>query len=82
MLTLEKLIWHNNIFHKESLTENTDAKLWNAAKELRSHQIDQLSELDDNLANTIIASDSLDNIQTSDVVAAVRKATIEQVCCQ
>lgn len=55
-----------------------DNHLAKRAKEQRLKIIDTLSGLDDNLAETIIANDSLENISLDVILNAIRKLTINQ----
>lgn len=81
LLTMEKLLWNptNYSVSRENLTEKIDGQLWEEAKEARSNLVDKLSGRDDTLANLVIAADSLDAINTADIVTTLRKLTIEQV---
>lgn len=76
---MEKLLKANHVFDKIAITEQSDPKLWNLAKEARSVVINKLGDFNDDFANKIIAVDSLDNIKTTDIQETLRKVTLEQV---
>lgn len=80
VLTMEKLLWNTKeTFVRESLSESTDGLLWEQAKEIRRDVVDKLTTHEDNLANLVIAANTLDNINTEDILTTLRKLTIEQV---
>lgn len=61
------------------MTENSDGVLWEKAKELRNVATDRLSDTDDELAEIIIQSGSLENIGTKALEESLRKVTLNQV---
>lgn len=61
------------------MTENSDTVLWEKAKELRNVATDRLSDTDDELAEMIIQSGSLENIGTKALEESLRKVTLNQV---
>lgn len=64
---------------KTQLTEQQHSKYWEKASCLRSEIIDKLTSYDDELANLVIKSESLEKIATVDVVNALRRVTQKQV---
>lgn len=65
---------------KTQLTEENYPVYWDKAASMRSDLIDKLSNHDDELANIVINSESLDNIATVDVVNALKQVTKKHVC--
>lgn len=78
---MNKTTWVTNDGKVEQsvLTEKTDGSAWEIAMKARSKLIDRLSEFNDDLANTIISADSLENVETADVAKALRQVTIQHV---
>lgn len=62
------------------LTEEKHPEFWEKAASLRSDLIDKLTSHDDELANIVINSESLDNIATVDIVKALKHVTENHVC--
>ncbi|KAJ8945751.1 hypothetical protein NQ318_012073 [Aromia moschata] len=60
------------------LTEDKFPKHWTEAALARSELIDKLTEHNDELANTVITSESLENIATDDIVRALNAVTHSQ----
>lgn len=81
ILTMELLNYdkEKNI-SKLQLTEANYPKYWEKASSLRSEVIDKLTNHDDDLADLVIKSESLDSISTVDVVNTLRRVTNKQVC--
>lgn len=65
---------------KTQLTEGENPTFWKTALLFRSKLIDNLTSHDDDLADLVIKSDSLDNIATADVVRSLQKVTEKEVC--
>lgn len=81
LLNLEKCLWSGDKGQKltrEPLTEK-DGSLWHQAKEAREHLTDALSDLDNSLAETVIALESLDNVSHQHLSEALRRVCIKQV---
>lgn len=64
---------------RTSLTEKNDGETWEIAMTARTKLIDKISEYNDELANTVISENSLENIATSDIVKALKEVTAQQV---
>ncbi|CAH2011231.1 unnamed protein product [Acanthoscelides obtectus] len=64
--------------NKAPITKSSHPRYWNDAKLARSALIDKLTEYDDKLAENVIKANSLDNINTSDIVEALRNVTYKQ----
>lgn len=82
VLTLEKLIWDSssqNNFTRVPITAENDNLLWEETMKSRQDLIDRITTYDDDLANIVISSESLDNVKTQEVTKALRKITAEQV---
>lgn len=82
LLSLEKIIFSSDtkdMIKRTQLNETTDEYLWEESKIARSELIDTLSGLDDDLANTVISCESLDDINTTDIVKTLRNVTLEHV---
>ncbi|KAK9875490.1 hypothetical protein WA026_007880 [Henosepilachna vigintioctopunctata] len=79
ILSLEKLSFSNSKFERIQLTETDHPKLWTEAKILRSKVVDKISEYNEELADKIIAEDSIDNIKTTDIVNAIKQETQRQM---
>ncbi|KAK3926803.1 Ribosome-releasing factor 2, mitochondrial [Frankliniella fusca] len=82
LLHLKKYLWIEDSkgiehLHDLPLEESSDGVLWENAVQSRESLIDTLSNFDDNLAEEIIANDSLANIPASVLSRALRKATIK-----
>ncbi|XP_030765251.1 ribosome-releasing factor 2, mitochondrial isoform X2 [Sitophilus oryzae] len=60
---------------KEPLTEKEFPKLFSEAKEARVKAIETLADFDDELANTVIASESFENISNDDIIISLVKVT-------
>lgn len=80
VLTLEKIIWDaKGNTERVRLTENSDGETWEIAMTARTNLIDKTCEYNDELANTVISENSLDNISTEDIVKALKEVTTQQV---
>ncbi|XP_018570990.1 ribosome-releasing factor 2, mitochondrial [Anoplophora glabripennis] len=63
---------------KTPLTEDQCPKYWSEAKNARMILIDKLTDHCDELADTVISSESLENIATVDIVKALNAITYNQ----
>lgn len=81
ILSMNKTLWVRNDgkIQESILTEKNDGSAWEIAMKARSNLIDKLSEFNDDLANTIINKDSLENVETTVVAKALRQVTMQQV---
>ena len=83
LITMEKLIWPSNDqfgkkYTKVKLSESKDSGQFDEALEYRELLLEQLADLDDNIAESIINGvDTLD-IPVTDIHQALRKATISR----
>lgn len=64
---------------KVDLNEKDWPELYADAQQYRVKLIEQLSDLDDDLAGKVITSESFDNVCSSDVVKAIQKVTLNRV---
>ncbi|CAH1117493.1 unnamed protein product [Phaedon cochleariae] len=81
VLTLELLKYgtvKEKLVTKIPLNEQNHPKYWNDAKLIRSQIIDKLTDYDDELANTVIESESLEEITTKDIVRSIRTVTLQK----
>ncbi|CAF4866714.1 unnamed protein product [Pieris macdunnoughi] len=79
LVTLEEVVWSSGRgqnLNKRKLSEATDGKQWERAMTDHRQIIDRLSSIDDELADMIIQQESLDNIDTEDIVNAIRRCTL------
>ncbi|KAL0868852.1 hypothetical protein ABMA27_007201 [Loxostege sticticalis] len=80
LITLEEIIWtqgRGQNFTRRKLTEKDDGPKWANSLDGHVQLVDTLSSMDDQLAETIIQQDSLDNLDSRDIEAAVRRVTID-----
>lgn len=63
---------------EKQLTE-VDGVAWESAKEARNRLTSALADIDDNIADFVITSDSLDGISSKELTEAVRRVTIQRV---
>ncbi|CAB3249526.1 unnamed protein product [Arctia plantaginis] len=78
LITLEEVIWtqgRGKNYVRRKLSEESDGHKWETAMSYHKDLIDTLSSLDDQLAETIIAQETLD-ISAKELEAAVRRATL------
>jgi elongation factor G len=78
IVNLESILYVDNKgkkFVRQKLNESS-GRLWENALDLRRSIVDTLSEHDDNLANIIIQSDSLDSIDSAILKESIRKTTL------
>ncbi|CAH0395875.1 unnamed protein product [Bemisia tabaci] len=62
---------------EKQLTE-VDGVAWESAKEARNRLTSALADIDDNIADFVITSDSLDGISSKELTEAVRRVTIQR----
>ncbi|XP_063831183.1 ribosome-releasing factor 2, mitochondrial [Ostrinia nubilalis] len=80
LITLEEVIWtqgRGQNFIRRKLTETKDGHKWETSMDSHRQLVDTLSSMDDQLADTIIQHESLDNLNSKDIEAAVRRCTID-----
>nr|XP_026486693.1 ribosome-releasing factor 2, mitochondrial [Vanessa tameamea] len=80
LITLEEVIWthgRGQNLTRRKLTEKSDGKVWETSLNEHRKVVDTLSSLDDQLAETIIQQESLDNINSIEIAQAVRRCTID-----
>lgn len=75
-VTLNHITWDNKSFGEQFKVEPAKEKLLETAINGRNQVIDQLSGIDDELAEAIISSESFDSISNEAIQRALRKATI------
>ncbi|KAK9294370.1 hypothetical protein QLX08_010990 [Tetragonisca angustula] len=82
VITMEKLMFDKKDmgmrYAKVKLTENEDEALWEMANEKRRSLADKLSNMDDELANTIIEQESLDAVTPQMLIDSLRRSTISR----
>lgn len=75
------LTWHGENGQKvisTPLEENT--RQWETVCKVRESLIGDLSDIDESIANVVLNSDGIDNIDSDQLLAAVRRVCISQVC--
>ncbi|KAI8431066.1 hypothetical protein MSG28_001127 [Choristoneura fumiferana] len=80
IITKEEIIWtqgRGQNLTRRKLTEKEDGVRWEAASASHTQLIDDLSSLDDTLADTIIQQESLDNLNSEEIKAAIRRCTLK-----
>lgn len=80
LLNLEKCLWSGDRGEKltrEPLTEG-DMLLWHEAKHAREKLTDMLSDIDNDLAETVIKLESLDNVSHQHLSEALRRICLAQ----
>ncbi|XP_052756436.1 ribosome-releasing factor 2, mitochondrial isoform X2 [Galleria mellonella] len=80
LITLEEIIWtqgRGRNFTRRKLTEKDDEAVWENSMNDHRELIDTLSSLDDKLADKIIEQESMDNLSSAEIEAAIRRCTIE-----
>ncbi|XP_045502415.1 ribosome-releasing factor 2, mitochondrial [Colias croceus] len=78
LISLQEIIWtsgRGQNLTRRKLTE-ADGKKWELALSDHRQLVDTISSLDDELAETIIQQESLDNLETKDILNAVRRCAI------
>jgi len=76
VITLEKLSWQQNDFgrnYNRAILEPSDTL--QSLQEKRNELIDQLSGLDDELAEVVISTESFDQVSNELIEQALRRAT-------
>lgn len=79
LLSMKRIVWdqkHQGQIYK--IEEISDEKIFKEAREKRMQMIDTLSGHDDNLAESIIASESLENVDINLVLNAIRRLTLKR----
>lgn len=81
LVSMEKLSWNEskNTIANKILSEK-DGAVWEQAMKKRLELVDKLSDVNDKLAEKILALDSLEKVPLEDLVPAIRLTTLEQVC--
>lgn len=80
IINKEQIIWthgRGQKFARRKLTEANDGLKWELTLERHRQLIDTLSTLDDSLANTIIEAETIDNLNSDVINAAVRRCVIQ-----
>ncbi|CAG5004429.1 unnamed protein product [Parnassius apollo] len=80
LVTRQEIIWtqgRGRNFVRRPLTEKADGYDWEKTMDSHRQLIDTLSSMDDHLAETIIQQESLDNIESSEINAAIRRCTLK-----
>ncbi|XP_075983311.1 mitochondrial ribosome recycling factor 2 [Anticarsia gemmatalis] len=78
LLSLEEVIWthgRGQNFSRRRLTEKEDGRKWESAMTAHKELVDTLSGIDDQLADTIIAQETLD-IKPKELEQAIRRSTL------
>lgn len=81
-MTREEIIWtqgRGQNYIRRQLSEKEDGRHWETTMNGHRHLIDKLSSIDDQLAETIIQQESLDNINTEEITAAIRRCTLQMI---
>ena len=81
LISMEKVTWDSGDtfgtnYKRQSISASEDLKLYNEAVEYRELLLEQLADVDDNLAESIINSSDISDIPVMDIHNALRKATI------
>lgn len=79
LLRMKRIVWdqkHQGQIYK--IEEISDEKMFKEAREKRMQMIDTLSGHDDNLAEAIIASESLENVDLNLILNAIRRLTLKR----
>ncbi|CAG9761363.1 unnamed protein product [Ceutorhynchus assimilis] len=79
VLSLELIQYHNKDITKVQLSEKEYPMLFDEAQKARLKVIEQLTDYNDELANTVINSESFDNISSLDIIKALQKVTLDKV---
>uniref|UniRef100_A0A1B6EU19 Tr-type G domain-containing protein n=1 Tax=Cuerna arida TaxID=1464854 RepID=A0A1B6EU19_9HEMI len=80
LVSLEKCVWEGEqgeIISRRPLTPE-DNRLWEESVAARERLTDSLTDLDSSLADQVIALDSLQEVTSADLMAAVRRVTLSQ----
>ena len=81
LISMEKVTWdtadvYGTNYKREPLSASEDLKLYNEAIKYRELLLEQLADVDDNLAESIINSADMSDIPVMDIHNALRRATI------
>ncbi|XP_050664010.1 ribosome-releasing factor 2, mitochondrial [Leptidea sinapis] len=79
LISLEEIVWstgRGQNYVKRKLSEEADGQKWEKSMSEHRQLIDTLSSMDDQLAETIIQQESLDNIDIKHVQGALRRCTL------
>lgn len=83
LTTLTKLRWNSTDYGKSytevTLSSKEHGSLWEESVVARHSLIEDLTDIDDKLAETVIQHGSLDVVSTEDLIAALRRATLSHV---
>lgn len=66
------------ITRSKKLDQTKDKQLYDQAVDARNSLIGQLADNDETMADIVIAESNLDNIKTSDLIAALRRTTLSR----
>ncbi|KAL4713040.1 hypothetical protein ACJJTC_001094 [Scirpophaga incertulas] len=80
LVTCEEIVWikgRGQNLTRRKLTEEKDGKKWEDTMITHTQLVDTLSSLDDKLADIIIQQESLHNLEQKDLVAALRRCTLD-----
>lgn len=75
----EEIIWtqgRGQKFTRRKLTETQDGQKWEDTLKKYHNLIDRLSSIDDQLADVIIQQESLDKLNSDQIMNAIRRCTI------
>nr|B4M416.1 RecName: Full=Ribosome-releasing factor 2, mitochondrial; Short=RRF2mt; AltName: Full=Elongation factor G 2, mitochondrial; Short=EF-G2mt; Short=mEF-G 2; Flags: Precursor [Drosophila virilis] len=79
VITLEQLTWQQNDFGRTySINKLESSSEIRELREKRNELIDQLSGVDDELAEVVISTESFDKVSNELIVQALRRATCQQ----
>lgn len=60
--------------------ENNTAQ-WEAMCKIRESLVGDLADMDEEIANIVLNSDSIDSMDSDLLLSAIRRACVSQVCC-
>ncbi|KAG5670448.1 hypothetical protein PVAND_000712 [Polypedilum vanderplanki] len=81
LLSMKKITWDSkHLGQSYEISDILNEELYKNAKENRLEMIDKLSNFDDQLADAIIANESLDNVDINLILNAIRRLTIQRKC--
>ncbi|XP_053613414.1 ribosome-releasing factor 2, mitochondrial [Plodia interpunctella] len=79
LITLEEIVWtqgRGQNFTRRKLTEKEDGSKWETSVASHRELVDCLSSMDDRLAETVIMQESLDDLESKEIDAAIRRCTL------
>ncbi|CAH2044823.1 unnamed protein product, partial [Iphiclides podalirius] len=79
LVTREEIIWtqgRGQNYTRRALSEKEDGRHWDTAMSGHRQLIDELSSLDDRLADAIIQRESLDNMDSAEIESAIRRCAL------